>query len=401
MEQATQIPTHKVVTTSTPKELPSAELVQLTFLLSVMNEPNDQTLIETILTLSFAAREAVEINVALLKAALKSCQEIARLFAITNLNLLYIVAKLCLGRRRREEWEHSRKSFSGALPSISSYWSRGGRAARTRDMNGPAFDSRTRNTPPRPTQPAPFTPARKSYDPSAPTSTRKVSASFSTDCPLSGNPTTAYSTVTASTTLDHPRPLTSHPISRPSAFPSSQSHGIMGAYTVDKTPRASHTYSNLPMPAKQSKTPSSKPPSAPAHTNARASNGRNAENIPPSDSMASITTNKQSPSKYPTPRPIPKPPSPKKKAKSRPGIPKSLTFNVFSNLTASLSRTSLGQLTSSDSRRTSISSKGVPYTNPQWESSTSSQALVNPAGQTNNPQQIYTAQSSAHTPSAP
>ncbi|KAI0105132.1 hypothetical protein GGR51DRAFT_521007 [Nemania sp. FL0031] len=288
------------------------------------------------------------------------------------------------------------RGFSSALPTISSYWSRGGRASRTRDMNAAAFDRRMENSPTRPTQPAPFTPNRRSHGPSAPTSARKVSASFSTDCPLSGHPTTAYSAVTASTTLNRPRPLTSHPINRSSAFPFSQSYGDMGTSTVDGTPRPSHTYSNLPMPAKQSKVPSSKPSTAPAPTDARVPDGRNTENIPPSASMASITTDRQSTSKYTTPRSIPKSSSPKKKAKSRPGIPKSLTFNVLSNLTASLSRTSLGQLTSNDSRRTSISSKGVPYTNSQWESSTSSQALSNPTVETANPRQIYTAQSSMY-----
>ncbi|KAI1128348.1 hypothetical protein F5Y10DRAFT_277495 [Nemania abortiva] len=263
-------------------------------------------------------------------------------------------------------------------------------------MNTTAFDSHKRNTSIHPTQPAPVTPARRSHDPSAPTSTRKVSASFSTDCPLSGHPTTAYSAVTASTSMSHPQPLTSYPMNRRSAFPSSQSYGNMGTSTIGGAPKALHTYSNLPTPAKQDKPSPNKPPTAPAQTGARTSNSRNRENIPPSASMASITTNKQSPSKYATPRLIPKPPSPKKKVKSRPGIPRSRTLNVFSNLTASISRTSLGQLTSTDSRRTSTSSKGAPYTNTQWTSSASSQALSNPTAELVSPWQIHTAQSSAY-----
>ncbi|KAI1757984.1 hypothetical protein F4782DRAFT_536673 [Xylaria castorea] len=245
-----------------------------------------------------------------------------------------------------------------------------------------------------PTLAAPFTPARSSHDRSAPTSTRKISASFSTDCPLSGHPTIAYSAVTASTTMNHPGPLTSHPINQSSALssPRPRPHKYTDSFTTDRALKTSYTCSNLPMPAAQSRT----------CINTRALSGHNQENIPPSLSMADITTTKQSTSEYPIPRLVPKPPSPKKKARLRPGIPKSRTFSVISNLTASLSRTSLGQLTGSDSRRTSTSSKGTarkdktPYINPKSASSTSSQTLRSPWVETASHRQVYTAQSSAY-----
>ncbi|KAI1423157.1 hypothetical protein F5Y12DRAFT_716666 [Xylaria sp. FL1777] len=263
------------------------------------------------------------------------------------------------------------------------------------------LDRRTRDTP---TQPPPFTPARSFNDPSAPTSTRKISASFSTDCPLSGHPTIACSAVTASTTMNRPGPPTNRQVNnRSSTLPSSQSYCNMDVSSMkDNTLKASHTYSNLPMPTVQHKAPSSKPSIATAYTNARALPGRNVENIPPSASMASLATRRPSTYRSPTPRLFLKPSPPKKNAKSRLSISKSRTFNVFSNLTASLSRTSLGQLTGSDSRRTSTSSKSTarkdpaPYINSQSASSTSSQALPHPAQETADPRQIHTAQSSAY-----
>ncbi|KAI8953010.1 hypothetical protein F4801DRAFT_598850 [Xylaria longipes] len=202
--------------------------------------------------------------------------------------------------------------------------------------------------------------------------------------------------------MNHPGPLTSHPINQYSLLPSPRSHQKMDSFMTEKALKTSHTYSNLPMPTAQNKAPSPKPSIATSRIHTRALSGRNEENIPPSLSMANIPTTKQSLSEYPTPRLVPKPPSPKKKAKTRPGIPRSRTFSVFSNLTASLSRTSLGQLTGSDSRRTSTSSKSTirknntPYMNPQSASSTSSQALLNPGVEIAKHRQIYTAQSSAY-----
>ncbi|KAH8164973.1 hypothetical protein CIB48_g3257 [Xylaria polymorpha] len=286
----------------------------------------------------------------------------------------------------------------------TSRWYRGASSSKIplQNVNTGVFDHCMRDTP---MQATPFTPARSSYDPSAPTSTRKVSASFSTDCPLSGHPTIAYSAVTASITMNHPGPLTSHPINQCSASSSPRRHQNMGSFTTDRALKTSHTYSNLPMPATQYRAHSPKPSMATTYISTRAVPGQNEENIPPSLSMANLTTTKQSPYKYPTPKLVPKPPSPKKKERARPGIPgipRSRTFNVFSNLTASLSRASLGQLTGSDSRRTSTSSKSTVrrdntlYMNSQSASSNSSQALLNPAVETINYHQIYTAQSSAY-----
>ncbi|KAI0420878.1 hypothetical protein F5X98DRAFT_371369 [Xylaria grammica] len=253
-----------------------------------------------------------------------------------------------------------------------------------------------------PVQPAPFTPARGSHDRSAPISIRKISASFSTGCPLSGRPTIAHSAVTASTTMNRLGPPRSHPVNSSSALPSSQSYHNMDTSTANSVLKASHTYSNLPMPTAEYRTRSSKPLATTAHTTTRALSGRNVENIPPSASTSSFATKKQSTYRSPTPRLVPNPSPSKKKAKSRLSISKSRPFNVLSNLTASLSRTSLGQLTSSDPRRTSTSSKSTvrrgptPYMNSQSASSTSSQALPTPEIEAPNSRQIHTAQSSAY-----
>ncbi|KAI0442691.1 hypothetical protein F4803DRAFT_518269 [Xylaria telfairii] len=283
----------------------------------------------------------------------------------------------------------------------ASRWYRGASSSKIplQNVNTGMFEHCMRDTP---MEATPFTPARSSYDPSAPTSTRKVSASFSTDCPLSGHPTIAYSAVTASIKMNHPGPLTSHPINQCSASSSPRRHQNMDGFTTDRALKTSHTYSNLPMPATQYRAHSPKPSMTTTHISARTLFGRNEENIPPSLSMANLTTTTQSPCKYPTPKLVPKLPSPKKKVRARPGIPRSRTFNVLSNLTASLSRASLGQFTGSDSRRTSTSSKSTlrkdntPYMNPQSASSNSSQALLNPAVETINLHHIYTAQSSAY-----
>ncbi|GAP89393.2 hypothetical protein SAMD00023353_4000220 [Rosellinia necatrix] len=177
----------------------------------------------------------------------------------------------------------------------------------------------------------------------------------------------------------------------------------MGAIRVGGGMKTSQTYSNLPMPASLYITPSSKPSVVTAHTTARAIPGRNSENIPPSVSMANIGATKQSASDYATRLQPPQPLLSKKKEKSRLGIPKTRTLNVFSNLTASLSRASLGQLASGDLRRTSGSSKGtahkdsMPYMNSQSAASTSSsQVLLSPTAEATDQQQIHTAQSSAY-----
>ncbi|KAI1742917.1 hypothetical protein F4680DRAFT_410461, partial [Xylaria scruposa] len=202
--------------------------------------------------------------------------------------------------------------------------------------------------------------------------------------------------------MNHPGPLTSHPINQYSALPLPRSRQNIDDSTKNRALKTSHTCSNLPMPATQYNAPSTKPSIARTYINTRALSGRNEENIPPSFSMASITATKQSTSEFATPRLVPKSASPKKEASLRPGILKSRTLNVLSTLTASLSRTSLGQLTGSDSRRTSTSSKGTirkvktPYLNSQSASSTSSQTLPSPWVETVSQRQIYKAQSSAY-----
>ncbi|KAI1307099.1 hypothetical protein F5Y03DRAFT_394136 [Xylaria venustula] len=283
-------------------------------------------------------------------------------------------------------------------------WIPSSRGPKTRKSNvkSPVVD---RHTPDTPTDRAPFTPARSFHDPAPMTSTRKISASFFTECPLSGHPTIACSTVTASTTMNRPRPPSHHQINnRPSKLPSSQSYRNIGTpfTAADNTLKASHTYSNLPMPTVHYKASPSQPSITTSYTNVRALPVRKAENIPPSPSKASPITKKQGTFQYPTAKLASKLSPSKNKTKSRIGISKSRTFNVFSNLTASLSRSSVGQLTSSDSRRTSTSSKTTafqdptPYMNSQSASSMSSQALPSPRLETADPSQIHTAQSSAY-----
>ncbi|KAI1356596.1 hypothetical protein F5Y01DRAFT_301442 [Xylaria sp. FL0043] len=272
-----------------------------------------------------------------------------------------------------------------------------GSTSSTQRVRTTRLDSSTR---------APFTPARKSSDPPAPTSTRKISATFSTDCPRSGHATVACSAVTALITTNHARPPSHHEVGNESStLPSSQSYRNMETFaTTNNTLKASHTCSNLPMPSAQYKPPSS---GLTAYANVKALKaGRNTENIPPTVSMADIAAKKQSTYRSPTPKLAPKQSPSKTKMRSRLSISKSRTFSVFSNFTASLSRTSLGQFTGSESRRTSISSKSTarkdpaPYTNSQSSqsaSSTSSQAILDqtpePAA---DPRQIHTAQSSAY-----
>ncbi|KAI0505196.1 hypothetical protein F5B22DRAFT_661744 [Xylaria bambusicola] len=269
-------------------------------------------------------------------------------------------------------------------------------------MKAARLDQHMRDTP---VQTAPFTPARSFHHPSAPTSTRKVSASFSTDCPLSGHPTIACSSVTATTMMKSPHPPPHRPSfsNKSSTMSSTQSYGNMEAFTTNSRLKSSRTYTGIPMSTGQQKVPSCRPSVSTAYTATPALPSRRAENIPPSTSMASITTKDQSAYRYPTPHLAPKLASPTKKTtKSRLSISKSRTFNALSNLTATISRTSLGQLTGNESRGTSISSKKSggkdppPYTSSQSTSSTSSQALPSPGLNAPGPGQIHTAQSSAY-----
>ncbi|KAH9907540.1 hypothetical protein F4778DRAFT_799840 [Xylariomycetidae sp. FL2044] len=284
---------------------------------------------------------------------------------------------------------------------------------------------------------SPITPPRNVYDASLPTSTRKISASFTRDGPQSSHPTTAYSSVTASTSrfealYDHPGPLTSHPTT---AYTSA----VTAASTHDKTDKqrwglsASHTISNIPVHAMYWKDvqakrdelqtrrrasptniPLPKPSTATTYTTAIGQHAQILpENIPPSSSASSISTkHKDSLDMNAAQRAIFKP-APKRKTKSRSGIPKSKTLNVFSNITSSLSRASLVSFTRNESRHTSVSSTATGNstvtalslggdTSRVTSSSSARQAMPPPPTPTpkisypSNPRQIHSGQPSAY-----
>ncbi|KAI1662316.1 hypothetical protein F4813DRAFT_396962 [Daldinia decipiens] len=84
-------------------------------------------------------------------------------------------------------------------------------------------------------------------------SSRKLSAGFTTNGPPSSQPTTGYSTVTASTTpqtstSNHPGPLTSHPTTAYSSMVASGSRGSFDRYAPGPL-RQSQTTGNLPPPS--------------------------------------------------------------------------------------------------------------------------------------------------------
>lgn len=148
---------------------------------------------------------------------------------------------------------------SGTLsttPATADHWSRGGSVLTTRYTrpvvsNQPAPGAQQASSP--------LTPVHTLLDHPVPTSTRKISASFSRDGPLAGHPTTAYSAVTASTGMRAADPLTSHPVRQLSTLPASQSYGNMTPAGEDRGLKASRTYSNLPMPVAQYKASAAKP----------------------------------------------------------------------------------------------------------------------------------------------
>ncbi|KAI1323902.1 hypothetical protein F5Y16DRAFT_424552 [Xylariaceae sp. FL0255] len=217
------------------------------------------------------------------------------------------------------------------------------------------------------------------------------------------------------TARSHPGPLNSHPINMYSGIPSSHSYANLNASPPKKGGlKSSHTFSNLPMPISGHK-PSKKRLSSQAsiattYANAIAqptTTEQKTENVPPrkykpSFGLKSNASRATSPSPQ---KPLRETMPNKAKPKPSGGIPRSRTFSVLSNLTASLSRTSLGQLANSDSRRTSTSSKGMmsrkssaPYNaDAETAASSSSQALLdNQQPQPTNIRQIYTAQPSAY-----
>ncbi|KAI0601073.1 hypothetical protein F4775DRAFT_542616 [Biscogniauxia sp. FL1348] len=177
----------------------------------------------------------------------------------------------------------------------------------------------------------------------------------------------------------------------------------------------SHTYSSLPVSSKYPKdlhrtSPTNIPPSkasiATSYATATALPHALTENIPPSASTASIGTYRDTSLDTSSQAHILPHPAPRAKNKSRIGIPKSRTLNVFSNLTSSFSRTSLGSFAHSDSRHTSASSgcsvhdtmsaRSRPGSGGSSLASDPSQARARTNPVPNNPRQIYTAQSSAY-----
>ncbi|KAI0846134.1 hypothetical protein F5Y00DRAFT_272238 [Daldinia vernicosa] len=89
--------------------------------------------------------------------------------------------------------------------------------------------------------------------PSGSTSSRKLSAGFTTNGPPSSQPTTGYTAVTASTVpqtsiSNHPGPLTSHPTTAYSSMTASGSRGSFDRYAPGPL-RQSQTTGNLPTPS--------------------------------------------------------------------------------------------------------------------------------------------------------
>ncbi|KAI1490191.1 hypothetical protein F5X96DRAFT_679239 [Biscogniauxia mediterranea] len=261
---------------------------------------------------------------------------------------------------------------------------------------------------------------RSSYQSSVSNSSRKLSASYSTGGPLSGHPTTAYSSITASSSnrdllSNHPGPLTSHPITTYNSITSSQSRGRLDTRPHLGALKMSHTYSSLPVSSEYQKhsrrasptnIPTSKASIATSYATATVPPHALTENIPPSASTASIGTYRDTSLDTSSQAHILPQPTSRTKNKSRMGIPRSRTFNVFSNLTSSFSRTSLGSFAHSDSRHTSASSGRTvhdtlpaasrPGSSGSSLASVPSQTRVHTTPVPNNPRQIYTAQSSAY-----
>ncbi|KAI1338940.1 hypothetical protein F5Y15DRAFT_416700 [Xylariaceae sp. FL0016] len=219
-------------------------------------------------------------------------------------------------------------------------------------------------------------------------STRRLSASFATQGPLSSHPTTAFS---SSIATSHPGPLTSHPVNlyQPVPGPIPLSDVSVTRRSFDKEPqvgglKSSHTISNLPVPpsyqkrrAETSYVPSSAASTATTFTTATVHPHDQAENIPPGSDSLNKNARLKNVSSF-----LPKLIS-RNKSKSRSGIPKSRTLNVFTSITSSLSRTSLSAFSGSESRKTSTSS-----------AETSQHASLSPSF--HSPRQINTAMSSEY-----
>ncbi|RYO97139.1 hypothetical protein DL765_011308 [Monosporascus sp. GIB2] len=130
------------------------------------------------------------------------------------------------------------------------------------------------------------------------------------------------------------------------------------------------------------------------------------ENIPPSASQASAANTRQDSLDLTTSRLLPKVtrPNSRQKPKARPSIPRSRTLNVFSNITNSLSRSSLVSFTRNDSRHPSTSTTATTSTRGTADSSTTesrfgmsiSTSSIRAVSGNTSPAKIRTAQSSAY-----
>ncbi|KAL7622575.1 hypothetical protein AAE478_008082 [Parahypoxylon ruwenzoriense] len=221
---------------------------------------------------------------------------------------------------------------------------------------------------PQPAVPSPVRTVYR-YRPDASTSSRRLSASFTAAGPLSSQPTTACSSVTASTdprhpAYDHPGPLTSHPTTEFSYMAASGSRGGFDRF-AGAALRPSLTTSNLPAPSTYQKyarrasptnIPSSKTSTAATYTASTAIPRFKVEKAPSSSSTISLGTKHKDSLDIAHTKFTPKQ-APKSKVKAGGGIPKSRTMNVLSNLTAPFSRTSsLASFARSESRHASGSS---------------------------------------------
>lgn len=232
-------------------------------------------------------------------------------------------------------------------------------------------------------------------------STRRLSASFTTDGPLTSDPTTAYSSVTASNTRCNSQATPGTPL----------------AHTRRST--------NLPLPPTyypEGRRPSISPqllkaPSTTTYSTETELPRAQRENTPPAASRSNLSSAQQSGLDSATAQLLPKVAAgsnTKQKAKAWPGIPKSRTFTVFANITNSLSRSSLASFARNESRYPSITSTTTtfpvsPASVMDSENRVQASAPPSPSSplpspspssvphpSTTDPQKIYTAESSSY-----
>ncbi|RYP08234.1 hypothetical protein DL764_002049 [Monosporascus ibericus] len=186
-------------------------------------------------------------------------------------------------------------------------------------------------------------------------STRRLSASFMTDGPLTSNPTTAYSSIIAPKTCTNlPAPRGTLSSSKSSNLPLPESYRPGGR-------RASPT--NIPLPEASIAT---------SYATATVVLNLQRENIALSASYASVADTRKDSLDLAASRMLPKVSrsNSKQKHKARPNIPRSRTLDVFSNITHSLSRSSLASFTRNDSRHPSNSTTATKSTVGAADSST-------------------------------